>query len=327
MICCPNYILGGILMHYKKHGGKFVTKSNAICRARWSPCSVLEPRIIAVLASKISKDDKEFAEYAIHLTEITKGARGGNVYTDVKNAIRNMMSRVIEIYVNGNWVFYNVFMKCEFIREHGLINISFHKDLKDHYLEIGKNFTKYELCEFMALPSIYSQRIYEYLRSWDDMDGCTASLCDLHKMMQTPESLNKNFKDFRRRVLEKAHKDIHAHTTMKYKWSAIKSGARVVEIKFTFLKGKAALKAAMATKKKTKTPSKKIPNKTKGGLPKLNIGKTIGGISGSNKNTEQPGMVAYRCRESKNNKCSSNNPETPNICALCHELYSSDHQK
>ena len=80
--------------------------------------------------------------------------------------------------------------------------------------------------EFLLLPSIYSQRIYEFLKSWDDKPETIISVLDLHEMLNTPNSFRANFTEFRRWVLEKAHKDISKYTKLIYEWEPIKKGPK-----------------------------------------------------------------------------------------------------
>ena len=55
-----------------------------------------------------------------------------------------------------------------------------------------------------------------------------------------PESHKKDYFNFKRRVLEKAHKDIHKHTSLKYEWEPIKRGRSVAGIRFVFAQKRAA---------------------------------------------------------------------------------------
>ena len=95
------------------------------------------------------------------------------------------------------------------------------------------------------LPSIYSQRIFEFLKSWDDKpETPPIPLADLHEMLNTPESLQR-YPDFRRYVIEKAHKDITEKTTLSYEWEPVKQGRAVVAVRFIF-----AQKRALPVQKK-----------------------------------------------------------------------------
>ena len=60
--------------------GEIVKKSNALCRASWSADAVWEARLIAIVASKVNQEDKEFYEYEIPISEIFKGHKGGTTY-------------------------------------------------------------------------------------------------------------------------------------------------------------------------------------------------------------------------------------------------------
>lgn len=218
--------------------GEMVKKSNALARARWSAESVLEPRLVALLASKINATDKDFQTYEIHVSELSNKSLGGNDYKELAAAVDKTMSRVITIYDDNGWTKYNVFSRCRFRRSDGVLELGFHPDLIPHYLQLKKNFAQYNLFEYLTLPSIYSQRIFEYLKSWDDCPETTIQLNDLHELLDTPASFRKDFRNFRLRVLEKSHKDIHGKTALAFEWEPIKQGRTVVAIRFVFSVGK-----------------------------------------------------------------------------------------
>lgn len=215
--------------------GKIVKKSNALARARWSPDSVWEPRLVAMLASQIKSGDTDFQTYEIRLADLLGKEPGGKDYKELKEAIYKAMSRVIIINDSNGWSMYNLFSKCKLDNQKCTLEVCFHPDLKEHYLNL-KQYIKYDVIEFMILPSIYSQRVFEFLKSWDDKSEIIIPLIDLHEMLNTPKSLREKYKDFRVRVLDKAHKDILNFTKLSYTWEAIKKGRSVVEIKFLFNK-------------------------------------------------------------------------------------------
>ena len=224
--------------------GEIVKKSNALARARWSAESVWEPRLVALLASKVRADDTDFHVYEISISEILRSS-GGKDYREIEAVVDKVMSRVLTIRDPNGWTKYNVFSRCRYRRTEGILELGFHPDLRPHYLNLQK-YMKMNLLEFLILPSIYSQRIFEFLKSWDDKpETPPIPLADLHEMLNIPESLRANFKDFRRRVLEKAHKDITEKTTLSYEWEPIKQGRAVVAVRFIF-----AQKRALPVQKK-----------------------------------------------------------------------------
>ncbi len=269
-----------------------VVHSNALSRARWAVESVWEPRLVALLASKIRTEDEDFKKYAIHISEVFHGREYGSVnYTEVEKTVDKVMSRIITIRDDKGWNKYTVFSGCSFDSESNTLHIGFHPDLKPHYLNLQNQFVKYSLIEFLKLPSIYSQRLYQFLKSWNDKPEIEIPIIDLHEMLNAPQSLRANFKDFRRCALDKAYKDIHEITKLKYEWEPIKTGRKVTVIRFIF------------TKKKSLPAGNKNNNKIQKYTSKKN-----------NKNFE----LALTCAKEKNICSKENNKKT--ICSVCKEF-------
>lgn len=218
---------------------EIVKKSNALARARWSANSIWEPRLVALLASKIRTDDLDFQVYEIPVSEVMREKTGGKDYKEIETVVDKVMSRILTIRDNDGWTKYNVFSRCRYRKRDRILELGFHPDLRHHYLNLQKNFAKFNLLEFLMLPSVYSQRIFEFLKSWDDKPETTISIADLHEMLDTPDSLRKDFRNFRLRVLEKAHKDITQKTQLAYEWEPLKQGRAVVAVRFTFSKKRA----------------------------------------------------------------------------------------
>lgn len=225
--------------------GEIVKKSNALLRARWSPASIWEPRLVALLASKVRVDDQDFHVYEIHVSELLGGRYGGSDSKAVESAVDSAMSRVLTLRDEKGWTKYHVFSRCRYRASEGVLELGFHPDLKSHYLGLQEKFGQYNLTEFMLLPSVYSQRIFELLKSWTDKPEFTISLSDLFLTLDVPKTLQR-YPDFRRKVLERAHKDISTRTGLRFEWEAIKKGRSVSAIRFTF--GARATKATTAKK-------------------------------------------------------------------------------
>ena len=140
--------------------GEIVKKSNALARARWSAESVWEPRLVALLASKVRADDTDFHVYEIPVSEVMRdGERGGRDYREVEGVVDRVMSRVLTIKdeKGRGWTKYNVFSRCRYRPDEGILELGFHPDLRPHYLNLQKHFAQFNLMEYLVLPSIYSQ--------------------------------------------------------------------------------------------------------------------------------------------------------------------------
>ena len=233
--------------------GEIIKKSNALCRARWSVDSVYEPRMVALVASKVRVDDKAFHDYEIPVSELIGPAADGRTYKLISDVIDNLIGRVVTMSKeHGGFAKCAIFSYCEYDPKRGIVKARFDPHMIPHYLELKKRFAQYNLFEFLSLPSTYSQRIFEILKSWDDKPETTIELAELRSML----SLDKEFQrwpDFRRYVVEKAHKDITGKTSLAYEWEPIKKGRAVVAVRFIF----SAKKAEQAKNKKKAKESKK----------------------------------------------------------------------
>lgn len=214
--------------------GPVVKKSNALARASWSVKSVYEPRLVALVASRVRVDDQDFQDYEIPLSELLGGAVDGRTRQLVAEVVEGLLGRILTLPRPNGWAKCNVFSWCEYDSKASCIRARFDPGLKEHYLNLQSHFTQYSLMEFLMLPSTYSQRLFEVLKSWSSLPESVISLADLFEMLDVPVSLRANFKDFRRRVLEKAHKDITKQTGLRYEWEPIKKGRAVASIRFTF---------------------------------------------------------------------------------------------
>ena len=233
--------------------GTIVKKSNAITRARWQPESIWEPRIVALVASKVRESDEDFQTYKIPVSELVGTSDenlSGYQYQEIAKSIAHLGKATIRIDGNKprNFRQYNIFAMCGY--EDGNLIAGFHPDLKPHFLQLKEQFTAYNLFEFLTLPSSYSQRLFEILKSWANTPEFIISVAELHEMLNTPPSFQADFRQFRTRVLEKAHKDIQEKTSLRYEWEPVKVGRSVEKICFTFGPGRRAIAEAEKAKAK-----------------------------------------------------------------------------
>jgi plasmid replication initiation protein len=236
-----------------------VRKSNLLARANWDPQSVLEPRLVALVASQIQKDDLDFKTYKIPLQALMGDSdyRGGAKYRRLHALAMTLCSTAIPVpRATGSDVgrkgfrVISMFSECEL--DGAAFLVRFHPDMKPHFLALKDGFTEYNLLEFMQLASTYSQRLFEILKSWDDVPEVTFSIEELHQMLAVPPSLKKDFKALRIRVLEPAFAEITDKTSFRYEWSPvrlqvskkdekpIKWGRKIVAVRFVFSKARVA---------------------------------------------------------------------------------------
>lgn len=237
-----------------------VRKSNAIIRAKWQPKNVWEPRLVALVAVQIKPSDKDFHTYKIPVADLmgeeSAHQLGGENYRRLREVAKRIVGSVIEIEnpEAQEFAMYGIFSKCAY--KDGAFHVRFDPDLKPHFLQLKDHYTKYNLLEFKLLAGTYAQRIFEILKSWDDKPEVKLDLADLQDRLVVPESLRKRWPDFRRRVLEPAHREISRKTSFDFEWEPVKRGRAVAGIRFIFVKKRAEpvvkVKKASADQKQTK---------------------------------------------------------------------------
>ncbi len=129
----------------------------------------------------------------------------------------------------------------------GIISAKFNFLMENMLFKLTECFTEYSLTEYLQLSSIYSQRIFEILKSYSNLPDKEKIIPieELHKYLSTPKSQIKHYGLFKEKILEKAHQEIITKTDFYFDYEPIKGGSGgrtspVIAIKFVFTKKKIA---------------------------------------------------------------------------------------
>ena len=224
--------------------GKLVKKHNELVRSKISITNVDGSRILANLIACIRHDDVDFQDTYRIAPKDFMADTSGRGYTTIKIVCRELAKATAEIEepdpdgAHPILSIYTFFSSITYRK--GIISARFNAEMKPLLLDLRRCFTQYNLMEYLTLPSLYSQRLFEILKSWDDKpESPEIPISHLHEMLNVPESLQSDFGQFRRRVLDKAHKDITTKTTLSYEWEPVKQGRAVVAVRFIFAKKRA----------------------------------------------------------------------------------------
>lgn len=275
---------------------EIVKADNTFFRVRCKVKNLIATRIVMAFASLVDESDlnenKRFLKYKIDAASILDGIdAGGNYYNQLREAAYTLIDQKLEQRKHKNhFKIYTLFSTIEY--ENGIITGEFHADLLPFFLGLKKQFTRMSLGQYLKLPSIYSQKIFGYLTSWSGTPEVEISVSDLHEMLDTPESLRKNFKELRRWVLEKAHKDITGLTSLQYEWEPVKKGRAVVAVRFIFSRRRAT---PISTKKATEAQAR------------------------NSARNNRAYNAAAECAQRKGQCCTCQDNK-PGVCALCVKL-------
>ena len=224
---------------------EIVKADNELFRAKYGMKNTLAGRIFMAFASLVDENDVategrgNFIRYTIPASSVIGDIKaGGDYYKELKQAAHSLLDQKLFRKIGKNG-FQGYTLFATIIYENGLITGEFHQELKPFFLEVKKKFTRMSLKQYLKLPSIYSQQLFGFLQSWHDQPEIEVPVSELHEMLNTPESVRKNFAEFKRRALEKAHKDITGLTSLRYEWEPVKKGRAVVAVRFIFSRRRA----------------------------------------------------------------------------------------
>lgn len=221
-----------------KKTNHIVKESNAIARAEIIPApeSVWEERLIAKVAAFNRVDSSEFPENIFTIGELLDKKPSGTQLRQVEKTVLNLAGSRFRVRERaGKFTVYPIFARVEY--EDGIISAKFNPELKPYYLQLKQQFAIRSLPEFNRLSSTYSQRLYRYLNSWRNLADVMISLEELHNAMNATPSTRKNFKEFRKQVLEIAHREITEKTSLYFDWEPVRKGLRKIDaIRFIFTK-------------------------------------------------------------------------------------------
>lgn len=220
--------------------GNLVKKSNTIVRTRLTVKSVEASRILAHLIACIRTDDKTLDQaYKVPVKDLQPYV-GGENYRRIKSTCRELAAAFAETEEPDPDGPHPIFRARPFFTDilykKGVITATFNPLMRLYLLELKGCFTTYNLAEYLSLPSLYSQRIFEIAKSLANVKEGEAivDMADLHRFLDTPKSFQSDFGQFRRRVLDKAYKDITEKTSFRFEWEPVKVGRSVEKIRFIF---------------------------------------------------------------------------------------------
>lgn len=212
-----------------------IKKSNNFVRAKLLiKNNALANRILYLAIRNLTEDD--YPIITVKTNELPIEEIGGKQRKSIKESVSLLLNA--QIY-EGNFddedtigiEITNLFYKVSY--RNGVIKLHFSPEMKQHFLDLKKYYTELNYFDVISLPSFYSQRMYEILKSWKEPIGIiTYKIEELYNLLDYPKDQRKNFSEIRRFVLEKAKKDIDKHTDLVYTWEPIKEGRKVVAIKF-----------------------------------------------------------------------------------------------
>jgi plasmid replication initiation protein len=226
----------------------WIYQSNKLIEASYS-FTVLEQKLVRLLASMIRKDDKDFKEYqfkAVDLSELLK-INQKNIYMELDKMTDKLMTRYIKIKHTDS----EKFKKRHLIKiadfENGLLTMKIDEDMKDFYLKLNW-YTKYQLKNIMQFKSTYSFRLYELFKQYENIGHRSIGIDELRSILEIGKTQYAKYSNLKQKVISVGLNEINKNTDLHIDYEEMKDGRKVKTIKFHIRSNTKAKNEIVATK-------------------------------------------------------------------------------
>lgn len=212
-----------------------VVKSNEIIQKARYDLNINELKTLSYIFSKVKPTDTELQEYSFTVKEYCQVCGlhydSGSNYIAVKKSLKELRDKSFWLLdENGREVLVGWLSKVRINRGSGKITVKLDEDLQKYVVGLFENYTQYELLSTLPMKSNYSFRIYELLKSYAFTKKHVFDVDELKKQLSCEHYVN--FKDFRRKVIEIAVREINKYTDIEVSWNPINKGRKIVQVQF-----------------------------------------------------------------------------------------------
>lgn len=147
----------------------------------------------------------------------------------VKEALRRLRNKTIEYETEKEWKVIGVIEKPKFDKR-GFVTFEVQPEIYDAIFKFSKGYRKFEFKTAMEFDTVYAMRFYELL-SGKEGDCITYKVDDLKIMFQLQDKY-KETKDFIKRVVEPAQKELKEKAPFSFKYKRECKGKKVIALTF-----------------------------------------------------------------------------------------------
>lgn len=226
---------------------QWVYQSNRLVEASYT-LTVVEQKIVRLLASMINKDDEDFKEYEFKTKELIKilNTSDSRFYRDIDSITDILMQRIIKIKNIDTFEFtkYHWVDTAKYSR--GVLKLKINKDLKPFYLGLDW-YTKYQLRNIMQFKSTYSFRLYELFKQYEGIGHRVITIESLRNSLNINKDQYPKYANLKQKVINVAIKEINANTDLLIAFIEIKAVRKIVSVEFKIRRKNKAQSEVAAT--------------------------------------------------------------------------------
>jgi len=222
------------------NGNNWVIKANKLLEAKYQ-LSVQEQRIIACMISLLRKEDDDFIIYRFSVKEIADliGIKIDGYYKELKLITKKLLDKTFEIEEQDKTIQVGWISSAVYHENEAYVDFKFDSELKPYLLMLKGAYTKYQLINIIKLSSIYSIRIYELLKQYENIGMRILKIDELHLFLGLKNKKYNKYSDLKR-IIIRAQQEISKKTDLNFNFSEYKDGRKVISITFYIKKNKQA---------------------------------------------------------------------------------------
>lgn len=212
-----------------------VIKANALVQKSRLRFSTQQQKAILYIVSQLKPDQENFDWIEFDIPTFCDicgiDRANGKNYRDLKSALQGLRDYSMWVELeDGSEQTLSWLSSVNIRTKSGTVKVKIDDLMQPYLLHLRSHFTSFELYYSLALKSKYSIRLYELLKSYENLGEKHIELSRLKRLLDT-ENYSRWF-NFKAKVLEQARKEINSLTDIEFSYQTETKGKAVVGVTF-----------------------------------------------------------------------------------------------
>jgi plasmid replication initiation protein len=222
---------------FDKNNLNLVTKHKDLLNSRYR-LNPLSLKIIAILVSMIGKNDKDFQEYHINVSDFKEmtGTNSKRIHEYIKKSSEELLASPLHIKLDdGDWLKVNWIASARYKK--GVMVYKISPDLKPYLLDLQNRFLQYDLNNTLYLQGSYVIRLYELLKdTYNEQSSFKSEVIAnididwIRDIFEIPETYK--YSHLKKNIIENAQSQFKEFTDITFSFKENKDIRKVTSIDF-----------------------------------------------------------------------------------------------
>lgn len=224
---------------YEINTKDWITKSNTIIESQYK-LTLQEQRILLITASKVQPSDEDLKPYKFRVSDLISkigASKNSSMYSYIREVVTGLHRKTLS-YKKGsktivaNWLVTSIYEDSE-----GTVILKFNPELKGFFLHLKEKFTTYQLENVIQLNSVYSIRVYELLKQYENLKKRTFTIEEFRDKVGIEATKYKQYGHLKDKVIHVAQKELAEKTDIEFTFEEVKKARKVCGLVF-YIKSK-----------------------------------------------------------------------------------------